>query len=183
VEDVLTLNARSGLLFDGPAELPVFAVLAVPNASAELTRESANATRLLSAQMDDCIVAETDGYLILVNLSGRRTEYQVTAARAGRSVQLFEGTQHVNGGQIIRTGTVEAGYAGYVASRFRLELPESLPAPYNLTVTVSGARVYVTNEARSVSNCTVTVTDTGSSGQRREVSMEGACTSVLTFDR
>ncbi|MBD2866445.1 hypothetical protein [Paenibacillus oceani] len=183
VEDVLTLNARSGLLFGGPAELPVFAVLALPNASVELTRESANATRLLSARMDDCIVAETEGYLILVNFGGRRTEYQVTAVRAGRTVQLFDGTQHVNGGQIVRTGTVEASYAGYAASRFRLELPESLPDLFHLTVTVSGARVYVTNEARSVSNCTLTVTDTGSSGLRREVSIEGLCTSVFTFDR
>lgn len=180
VEDVLTLNARSGLIFDAPAELPVFAVLTVPNASAEQTRESANHTRLLSGLSDDCIVAETEGYRILVNLSGKRTDYRVSAVRVGSSVQLFEGTQRVSGEQIILSGTAEAGYAGYAASRLRLELAEPSQAGVDLTVTVSGDRVYVTNESGIASSFTVTDSE---SGKRHEVKIEGACTSAISFER
>ncbi|TNJ60018.1 hypothetical protein FE784_36660 [Paenibacillus hemerocallicola] len=179
VEDVLTLNDRGAKRFEGLAELPVFAMLTLPDASAEQTAGAAERSRLLTGNEDGCIAAETDGYLIVANLSGRRTEFEASYAEAGSSIQLFEGMQRWNGGEVTRTGSFEPGYAGFAASRFRLELPSSGGHTHDLAVVVSSNRVYVTDQSGSgISK--VSVIDPVA-GKRTEAGIEPSGTLVLIF--
>ncbi|TMV48474.1 hypothetical protein FE783_18335 [Paenibacillus mesophilus] len=176
VEDVLTLNARAARHFAGAEELPVFAMLTLPNASAEQTAEAASRTRLLSGDADECICAETDGYLIVANLSGRRAGFQATHAAAGRTIQLFEGTQRWSYGELTRSGSFEPGYAGYVASRCILELPTGGGA-FDLTISVMNDRIYITENAGSgISGLAVVDPATG---KRSEADIAPSATIVL----
>lgn len=180
VEDVLTLNAREALQFDGPAVLPVFAALALPNAAAGETAEAARRARLLETGPDGCIAAETDGYLLVVNPGERQAAFSASCEEAGCVLQLFEGTQAIRGRTLTRLGTAEAGYAGYSACRYTLGWPQELsPSDRGLTVTVSGDRVYITDDAGF--GCDGLTVARAGTDDRRRVSVKPSSTAVVKF--
>lgn len=181
VEDVLTLNARAGLSFDGPGELPAFAVVTLPNASAAETEAAARDAAMLTGPGDDCIVVETGGWLAYANLSARRAAYSGSAPLPAGSaaVRLYEGAQRLEAGRIVRTGTVEAGCAGYWPARFRLEADGPIAGGGRLDIVVSGGRVWVSNG--SADRVRLMLTDLAT-GRTESIEAEPRGTAVRVFD-
>ncbi|PYI56303.1 hypothetical protein DLM86_04790 [Paenibacillus flagellatus] len=181
VEDVLTLNERAAIDFAAPAELPAFAVLTVPNASAAETEAAAATTRLLTDPVADCVVVEADGWLLYANWNDKgRTSYRAAAPRSGTSVPLYEGGLRLTADEIVRTGTIEPAAAGYATSRHRLELLTDVVAGSGIDVDLLGGRLFATNDSPD-SAVRIAVTETGT-GRRVELAVGPKATAALPLE-
>ncbi|MFK7696083.1 hypothetical protein [Paenibacillus sp. HJGM_3] len=158
VEDVLTLNERTGLRCEAPMELPAFAVLTLPNRTARQTADAAAETHLLSADHDRLFVLETDGNLVIVHHGRSPARFTATGSwqRAGDGaavVKLYEGRQLLAARQVRRFGRVEPGEARYSVSRVELRLPAEAAAalseaPGALEAIVADETVVLRNDSR-----------------------------------
>jgi len=123
-----------------------FAVLTLPNATAEETaRAAARATMLDGAGCDAVVLETPDGRLAYVSFAASALEAAGSKRLApdADEVHCYEGAQRLERGAYIWRGVIPGRTAGFAESRFRLAAARL--GVLSLDIAVVGGLAYATN--------------------------------------
>lgn len=175
VEDILVLNNIRERVFAEGESLQPFAAVILPNQSFEATAAIYERTRHYTCNCETTHMLEADGNLAWVNFAPEEKVICGTKAMDASSIDLYEGTNRVDGAGFTFSTKAKAFSSGCIRKRYSLEIQKT--GEQKLDIIITAEDVIIMN--LSSENAVLTFTD-GISGIRRQC-MAGAGGGLTRF--
>lgn len=145
VEDILILNRSEAVEYGAPQTLPCFTAISLPNRSKEETIAAARETHLFACDGEGVVLAETAGRLVFANFSPRSQTIRAARPLNSPVIPLFEGSNRIERGIYVWSGSLDALTSGYRSSEWQLKAEAAERLSFDVSILPD--RIYWTNRS------------------------------------